>query len=56
MKPILGAPLRGRLLTLPANNKLGWKCLPGANALAYYKNSVLGLSVETFLRPLLTNV
>jgi len=56
VKHLSGAPLRGRLLALPANNRLGWKCLPGANALAYYENPVLGPSVETFLRPLLTNV
>ncbi len=56
VKLFSGAPLEVRLLALPANNRLGWKCLPGANALAYYENSVPGPNVETFLRPLLTNV
>jgi hypothetical protein len=43
---------------LPANISLGWKGLPGANALAYYENSSLtgvksfitlaiGLSIDT---------
>jgi len=32
------APLKGRLLGLPANIKLGGKGLPGINALAYYEN------------------
>ncbi len=31
------ALIQGRLLALPTNNKLGWKCLPGTNALAYYE-------------------
>jgi hypothetical protein len=29
----------GQISALPANFKLGWKGLPGANALAYYENS-----------------
>jgi hypothetical protein len=37
------APFRcstlGSLLALPTNIRLGWKGLPGTNALAYYKNS-----------------
>ncbi len=32
-----GALLKGRLLTLPKNNRLGWKGLPGANTLVYYE-------------------
>ncbi len=31
-------PLKGRLLAVPTNNRLGWKCLLGANTLAFYKN------------------
>ncbi len=29
----------GQAPGLPANNRLGWKGLPGTNALAYYENS-----------------
>jgi hypothetical protein len=29
-----GTPLKGRLLALPANIRLGWKSLPGTNTLA----------------------
>jgi len=36
-----GAPLWYILLALPANIRLGWKSLPGANALAYYENGQL---------------
>jgi hypothetical protein len=39
VKHLSGAPLKGRLLTLPTNIRLGWKDLTGTNALAYYKNS-----------------
>ncbi len=35
---VSGAPLWGRLLTLPTNTRLGWKVLPGTNTLAYYGN------------------
>jgi hypothetical protein len=35
-KAISGAPLWDRPLALPTNNRLGWKGLPGLNALAYY--------------------
>ncbi len=38
-KPLLGAPLSGRLLALPPNIRLGWKGLPGINALAHYEKS-----------------
>jgi hypothetical protein len=34
-----GAPLYGRLLALPTNIRLGWKGLPGRNALAYYEKA-----------------
>jgi hypothetical protein len=34
----LGAPLKGRLLALPTNNRLGCKSLPGGNAPAFYEN------------------
>ena len=33
-----GAPLMGRPLALPAHIRLGWRCLPRTNTLAYYKN------------------
>jgi hypothetical protein len=39
--PNSGAPLKGRLLALPTNNRLGWKGLSGANNLTHYKNSQL---------------
>jgi len=35
VKHLSGAPLEGRLLALPTNNRLGWKDLPGANTLAH---------------------
>jgi hypothetical protein len=28
----------GRLLALPANTGLSWKCLTGTNTLAYFEN------------------
>jgi hypothetical protein len=34
---LLGAPLLGRLMTLPIVIRLGWKGLPGMNALIYYE-------------------
>jgi hypothetical protein len=34
-----GAKLYGRLLELPAKIRLGWKGLPGKNALAYYEKT-----------------
>jgi hypothetical protein len=33
------ALLKVRFLGLHTNNRLGWKDLPGTNALAYYENS-----------------
>ncbi len=30
-----------RCSTLPTNIRLGWKCLPGTNGLAYYKYSLI---------------
>jgi hypothetical protein len=38
VKHLLGAPLLGMLLALPAN-KLGWKGLPITNTLAYWARS-----------------
>jgi len=35
VKHLLGAPFYGRLLALPTDIRLGWKCLPGTNTLAY---------------------
>jgi hypothetical protein len=37
------------LQALPANIRLGWKGLPGTNALAYYEGifGLLGLTVST---------
>jgi hypothetical protein len=43
-----GALLKGRLLALPANIGLGWKGLPGTNALAYYKKLEL-TAVKSFI-------
>jgi hypothetical protein len=40
MEPTQVKYLSGRLLALPANIRLGWKGLPGTNALFYYKNFV----------------
>jgi hypothetical protein len=34
VKHLTGAPAWGELLVLPTNIRLGWKCLPGKNALA----------------------
>ncbi len=36
MKRLSGVPLKGRLLALPTNIRLGWKGLAGTNALAYF--------------------
>jgi len=48
VKHLSGAPLYGRLLALLANIRLGWKRLPGTNALAYYEK--LGLmTVKSFI-------
>ncbi len=41
MKHLSGAQLYGRLLALPTNIRLGWKGLPGTNALAYYEKAQL---------------
>jgi len=35
MNNLSGAPVWRRLLALPTNIRLGWKILPGTNALAY---------------------
>ncbi len=40
VKHVSGAPLNGRLLALPTNNRLGWKGFPGENTLAYRENFV----------------
>jgi hypothetical protein len=39
VKHLSDAPLKGRLLALPTDIRLGWKGLPGINALAYYEKS-----------------
>ncbi len=36
MKHLSGVPLKGRLLTLPSNTRLGWKSLQGRNTPAYW--------------------
>jgi hypothetical protein len=41
LKHLSGAPLWGRFLALPTNNRLGWKDLPGVKTLAFCKNSKL---------------
>ncbi len=48
MKSLSDAPLQGKLLALPTNNRLIWKVLPGTNTLAYYKNSYLK-AVKSFI-------
>ncbi len=37
VKHLSGSPILGRPLALPINIGLGWKSLPGTNALAYYE-------------------
>jgi hypothetical protein len=39
VKNFSGALLKGRLVVLPANIRLGWKGLPRTNALAFYEKS-----------------
>jgi hypothetical protein len=34
-----GTPLKGRLLASPTNIRLGWKGLPGTNAVTYYEKA-----------------
>jgi hypothetical protein len=48
LKNLSDAPLRGRLLALPANNRLSWIGLQGTNTLAYYENSQLK-AVKSFI-------
>jgi len=36
VKNLSGAPLKGRLLALPTNIRLGWRGLPQTNTPAYY--------------------
>jgi hypothetical protein len=48
LKNLSDAPLMGRLLTLPTNNRLCWKGLTGTNTLAYYEKSEL-TAVKSFL-------
>ncbi len=48
MKHLSDAPLKGRLLALPKNFRLGWKGLPGTNAFAYYEKSYL-TAVKSFI-------
>jgi hypothetical protein len=38
VEQILRYPLKGRLLSLPANIRLGRKALQGANTLVYFNN------------------
>jgi hypothetical protein len=39
VKQLSGAPLKNRLLALTINIRLGWRCLPGTNTLAYCEHS-----------------
>jgi len=39
VKHLSSAPIQGRLLSSLANIRLGWKGLPGTNALAYYEKA-----------------
>jgi hypothetical protein len=48
LKILRGALLQVRLLALPTNIKLGWKCLPVTNTLAYYENSKV-TAVKSFI-------
>ncbi len=48
VKHLSSAPLSDRLLAVSTNNRLGWKCLQGANALAHYENSQL-MAVKSFI-------
>jgi hypothetical protein len=48
MKNLSDAPLKGRLLALPTNIRLGWQYLPGTNTLAYYEKSFIGLTPGLF--------
>ncbi len=48
VKHLSDAPLKGRLLALPTNIRLGWKGLPGTNILAYYEKSQL-TAVKSFV-------
>ncbi len=48
VKHLSGAPLKGRLMALSTNNRLGWNGLLGANTLAYYENSQL-TTVNSFI-------
>ncbi len=47
-KHLSDAPRKGRLLAFPTNITLGWKGLPGINALAYYEKSSL-TAVKSFI-------
>ncbi len=38
---VRGTLLKGRLLTLTTNTRLGWKGMPGINTLAYYEHSYI---------------
>jgi len=48
VKHLTCAPLYDRLLALPAIITLGWKGLPGTNALAYYEKAQL-MAVKSFI-------
>jgi hypothetical protein len=48
VKHFSGAPLQSRLNALPTNIRLGWKCLPRTNALAFYKNLQI-MAVKSFI-------
>jgi hypothetical protein len=45
VKQFSGAPLW--LLASPTNNRLGWKGLPGTNAVAYFEKAQL-MAVKSF--------
>ena len=46
VKPLSGAPLKGRPLSLPTNIRQGWRGLPGTNALAYSEKKFIALATE----------
>jgi hypothetical protein len=48
VKPLSGAPLKGRLVALLTNVRQGWKSLQETNTLAYYENPKIA-DLKSFL-------
>ncbi len=53
VKHLSGAPLKGRLLALSTNIRLGWKGLTETNTPAYYENLLI-TAVKSFIVQALT--